>query len=747
MNQRDHHTVSLRVAMSALALAAVALIALPASAAVDHVADTIAVGAAPAGMALSPDGSRLYVANVSASSISVIDTATQTVTDTIVIGDPTLLTLSPDGSRLFVAQLTSPEVIIIDTATHAVEAAAPVNGDSASMVAVSPDGNTLYVSGYFSADISVVAVNTATLTDTIPAGSEPLGLALTSDGATLYVGDGSGSALRVIDTASSTVTATVALPADPHFVALSPDEHTLYVGSPDANSVYVVDTSTLTVTSTWAAGGQPFGIAVSPDGSTVYVANRTTNSLSVIDADTGTFVANIPVGNSPFWIEMVPDGYTLYLSNFDSDTVSVLEQTPGAPQAPTSFTATPGDSEVDLTWVAPIDTGTLPVTDYVVEYKASSDSTWVAFADGVSTGLSATVTGLTNGTEYDFRVAAVNTLGTGVLSEVQPAIPFTTPDAPTALTSTPGDSEVALSWTPGSDGGRPVTDYIVEFKEASDSTWAVFADGVSAGASATVTGLVNGTEYDFRVSARTVAGDSPSSGPVAAMPATVPAAPTGLAVTSSAQQVALNWTAPGDTGGSAITDYLVEYKASSSGTWLIFADGVSAGASATVTGLVNGTAYDFRVSATNSAGTGIPSAQVSAAPMTVPGAPTGPVATPGDGQVGLAWSAPADNGGSPITDYVIEYRLMGSGPWLVFADGVSAATSATVTGLTDGKAYEFRVTAVNAEGPGATSTVVSASASALATTGTEPRHAILLALLLAAAGVALLVGRRRFTVQ
>ncbi|NBW20479.1 MAG: fibronectin type III domain-containing protein [Caulobacteraceae bacterium] len=63
--------------------------------------------------------------------------------------------------------------------------------------------------------------------------------------------------------------------------------------------------------------------------------------------------------------------------------------------------------------------------------------------------------------------------------------------------------------------------------------------------------------------------------------------------------------------------------------------------------------------------------------------------------------APADNGGSAITDYVVQFSSNGGSLWNTFADGTSTATSATVTGLTDGIAYVFRVAAVNAVGPGA----------------------------------------------
>ena len=91
---------------------------------------------------------------------------------------------------------------------------------------------------------------------------------------------------------------------------------------------------------------------------------------------------------------------------------------------------------------------------------------------------------------------------------------------------------------------------------------------------------------------------------------------------------------------------------------------------------------------------------------TVPGTPTNLVATPGNNQVALSWTAPS-NGGSPITDYTIEYRT-GSNPFAPFTHTPSTSTSITVTGLTNGVSYDFRVSAKNSIGTGTPSSTVSA---------------------------------------
>jgi hypothetical protein len=92
------------------------------------------------------------------------------------------------------------------------------------------------------------------------------------------------------------------------------------------------------------------------------------------------------------------------------------------PPAPTSLTATAGNAQVSLSWTAPTVLSVTPITDYVVQFSSNSGSTWTTFTDGTSTATSATVTGLTNGTAYVFRVAAVNGVGTGAYSSATSSV-------------------------------------------------------------------------------------------------------------------------------------------------------------------------------------------------------------------------------------------------------------------------------------------------------------------------------------
>ena len=170
---------------------------------------------------------------------------------------------------------------------------------------------------------------------------------------------------------------------------------------------------------------------------------------------------------------------------------------------------------------------------------------------------------------------------------------------------------------------------------------------------------------------------------------TVPGLPVGLTATPGNGQVSLVWIAPSSNGGSAITDYVVQYSSNNGSTWITFPDGTSTATSATVTGLANGTSYIFRVAAVNAAGRGqISLPSDSRTPL--PGAPSKPVCVAGNGSVGLSWTLPSMPGLPPITDYLIRYSMDGGASWTTYAHKPSTALRTTVV-VPNGKTYVFQV--------------------------------------------------------
>jgi YVTN family beta-propeller protein len=141
--------------------------------------------------------------------VSVIDTATNTVVATVKVGlNSDGVAVTPDGKQAYVANQNTNNVSVIDTSSNSVVATVPV-GSNPTWVAVAPDGKHAYITVELRQRVSVIETATNTVVATVPVGFFPLNIAVTPDGKHAYVGGFGPNSVSVIDTASNTVVATI----------------------------------------------------------------------------------------------------------------------------------------------------------------------------------------------------------------------------------------------------------------------------------------------------------------------------------------------------------------------------------------------------------------------------------------------------------------------------------------------------------------------------------------------------------
>jgi YVTN family beta-propeller protein len=340
-----------------------------------------------------------YVTNSNSGDVSVIDTATQTVVATVPVGAaPRGVAVTPDGAFAYVANFGSGSVSVIDTAARTLVATVPMPvGSYPWGVAITPNGAFAYVTNFGSNSVSVIDTASNTVVTTVQVGGDPWGVAITPSGAFAYVASAGLFNVSVLDTATNIVVATVPLCSYPnrgcsypHGVAIAPDGSYLLVAAaggwfscderfglepyscytdwsasaintatntaydanwltsctyhyngndiflwyscnppnvqnqflapeltsvaftPNAAFAYMTDTLSNyvwvlgTTTTTIPVGQGPQGVAITPDGAFAYVANWTSGSVSVIDTAINAVVATIPVGPTPFGVAITP---------------------------------------------------------------------------------------------------------------------------------------------------------------------------------------------------------------------------------------------------------------------------------------------------------------------------------------------------------------------------------------------------------------------------------------------------------
>ena len=409
-----------------------------------------------------------------------------------------------------------------------------------------------------------------------------------------------------------------------------------------------------------------------------------------------------------------------------ADGFAILNYQITVPGIPTQPIATAdGATGATLTWTQDITFGTN--TGSVVQ-QSTNGTTW-STASGTFGAATATVTGLDASTNYQFRIASVNASGQGPWSRPTRWIRTgkTVPGTPGTPTATPWSNSLQVSWTaPSSDGGSPVLGYAIRYSSNNGANWTeATTDTQSTTTTYSLGGLTSANSYIVQVAAVNVEGTgawSSSSSP-SATPIGIPTAPGTPAGTRAFERINLSWTAATVAGTQSVTDYEVRLSPDNGTTWFAPVSTGSTTPTYIIAPLQRSLGYLAQVRALNGDAVGPWSASSAAiTPQTRSFAPTAVRATAGDNSVALTWTAPTNNGGGTTVGYHIEKRdqLNPLNTWqTAILDTNSTATSATISQLTNGARYSFRVASITAVTGAETADVLGAYSRA--TIGVTPR--------------------------
>ncbi|MDY0128928.1 MAG: PKD domain-containing protein [Methanosarcina vacuolata] len=410
--------------------------------------------------------------------VSVIDTATNNVTATVDVGDgPFGVAVSPDGTKVYVThQSNTGHVSVIDTATNKVTATVPV-GSYPAGVAVTPNGKKVYVANDVRNNGTVSVIDTATnnVTATVPVGSYPIGVAVNKAGTKVYVGNRGSDTVSVIDTATNKVKATVKGVKSPFGIAVSPDGSKVYLTNEGKNGIVsVIDTATNKVQTTLGVKPYPLGVAVSPDGSKLYVTSVVEypsdwggGAFSVIDTATYNAIAIMEVGYIPDGVAVTPDGTKIYVTNEFSDTVSIIDAATNKVTATVNVGSYPFAFGQFIGPISPVPvanfsasptSGKAPLTVAFTDKSTRSPTKWKwTFGDGTTSTQQNPTHKYSKAGEYTVTLVATNNNGSNTVTKsdyikvaTKPVANFTSSGtygkAPFNVTFTDTSTEIPTGW-------------------------------------------------------------------------------------------------------------------------------------------------------------------------------------------------------------------------------------------------------------------------------------------------------------
>uniref|UniRef100_A0A3B3Z9V5 Titin n=1 Tax=Periophthalmus magnuspinnatus TaxID=409849 RepID=A0A3B3Z9V5_9GOBI len=396
--------------------------------------------------------------------------------------------------------------------------------------------------------------------------------------------------------------------------------------------------------------------------------------------------------------------------------VRVLD-TPGAPQNLTVKEVT--RDSVSLVWDAPLIDGGSRIRNYIVEKRESARKAYSTVCASCHKS-SWKIGDLEEGKMYFFRVLAENEYGIGLPVETLEPIKVSEkplPPGKVSLVEVTGTS-ITLSWEkPDHDGGSRITGYIVEMQGKGSDKWTQVM--VVKSNEAVVTGLTQGEEYMFRISATNEKGVSDPHDLKIDIPFSAynnlhlvikeafvfdkpgpPTAPIKMEEITS-DSVILSWNPPEYDGGCAINNYIVEKRDTSTTNWQIVSATV-ARTTVKAARLKTGSEYQFRIAAENRYGKSsalLSETVIAQYPYEVPSQPRSvTVQSATKESMVIVWDTPSNDGGSKILGYHVELKERNSLLWVKQNKQIIPETRYKAVALEEGIEYEFRVYAENIVG-------------------------------------------------
>ncbi len=468
------------------------------------------------------------------------------------------------------------------------------------------------------------------------------------------------------------------------------------MGLPSPPRDFLVDTGNGTVNITWdtpsdLGGGTLLGYYLyrGPDEGNMSVIHQpSADELRHVDTD-------VEVGEVWF--------YKLVASNergkgLFTTTLNVTVTSP--PTAPLDFDVTAGPGKVLLSWEAPASYGGTVLLGYRV-LRGSHADMMETIATILPDSYEYEDKEVINGSTYHYRIQAYSSVGSGRLSEVIPATPYGPPGNPIIDNIEFGDGQVWIEWTPPKNtGARPIIGYNIHLGSSPETL--SLAKSIDVSTSDFLTGLENEVRVYIAVTALNEVGEGSPSGIVSGTPYRRPDTPTGpISTLMPGDGIHVSWGPPTDVNGSGVLLYHL-YKGLNDEDLELFKV-FEGGFEHLDEDVEMGRSYFYAVSAVNPLGVeGETSSPISRMYPDVPGRVGAFELKDGDGEVGLSWEVPEDDGGSPILGYVILRSVEEQDFRLVDTIGLNVSYTDSVV---NGQGYRYTITAFNEMGEGETSEI------------------------------------------